>query len=658
MINRSDISKIDLKYLKLLAKKFPTIQQVSSEIINLRAILGLPKGTEHFMSDLHGEHEAFAHILNSASGVIREKIDMVYGETLSENDRAMLATLIYYPQQKLELIKRENPDMRTWYLETLKQLIEICRWVSSKYTRSKVRKALPLDFAYIIDELLHANYDAKNKESYYRRIMETIIEIDRADFFIVALATLIKQLAVDKLHIVGDIFDRGPRADIIMDLLIKHHSVDIQWGNHDILWLGAASGSEACIANVINISLQYSNLDMIERGYGISLRHLVAFAQDAYDDGKYFTPKREDDYNNTESYVNLQSKLHKAIVVILFKLEGETILRNPRFKMEERLLLDKINYETKTITLSGKEYPLKDCDFPTIDPANPYELTEAEKLVVDSLKTSFLTSEKLQEHARFLYSVGSLYKCYNSNLLFHACIPLDDDGNFTRIEVDGELLKGKSLMDRAELRARNAYFSDEGTEEKRLGEDFMWYLWCGKNSPLFGRDRMTTFERLLIADKSTWEEDKNPYYKYINDEATCRKILVEFGLDPDKSHIMNGHVPVKIKDGESPIKANGKLIVIDGGFCRAYQPTTGIAGYTLIYNSYGLRLISHEPFSSTREAIEQNTEISSTSSIFEVSEMRQRVSETDHGIDIKDQIDSLKLLLVAYRNGIIKELEK
>lgn len=657
MGNQIDISKSDIKYLKLLSKKFPTIQTVSSEMINLRAILDLPKGTEHFMSDLHGEHEAFAHILSNASGVVREKIDMVYGETLSEQERSSLATLIYYPQAKLEMMKKQNSDMNGWYIQTLQQLIEICRWVASKYTRSKVRKSLPTDFAYIIDELLHTNFDAKNKENYYNKIIDTMIEIDRADVFIVALSALIKRLAVDRLHIVGDIFDRGPRADIIMDLLIHHHSVDIQWGNHDILWLGAASGSEACIANVLNISLQYSNLDMIERGYGISLRHLLAFAQNVYGDSKYFTPKRIDDFNTSEPYVDLQSKLHKAIVVIQFKLEGQTILRNPRYKMEDRLLLDKINYEHKTVLIDGKEYPINDCDFPTIDPLHPYELTAEERRVVDNLKTSFLTSEKLQEHARFLFSVGSLYKVYNSNLLFHACIPMDDDGEFTRIEVGKKAVKGKALMDNAEMVVRGGYFADEGTKEKIRGEDFMWYLWCGKTSPLFGRDRMTTFERYLVQDKTLWEEPKNPYYKYIDDERTCRKILEEFGLDPDTSHIMNGHVPVKMKDGESPIKANGKLIVIDGGFCKAYQKTTGIAGYTLIYNSYGLRLISHQPFSSVQDAIEHDSDILSTSTVFEVAPSRRSVADTDAGKEIAEQIDSLKMLLIAYRTGVIKELE-
>ncbi len=658
MDRQDQFSAEEVKYLKLLSKRFPTIQAVSSEIINLRAILDLPKGTEHFMSDLHGEHEAFLHILNNCSGVIREKVDIVFGNNVFDDERASLATLIYYPEEKLEKIKEEVTNLHQWYRVTLHRLIEVCRWVSSKYTRSKVRKALPADFAYIIDELLHTNYDARNKEHYYTKIIDTIVDIDRADAFIIALATLIKRLAVDHLHVVGDIFDRGPRADVIMDLLERHHSVDIQWGNHDILWMGAAAGSEACIANVLNNSLKYANLDMIESGYGISLRPLVTFAQETYQgDCSCFTPKISGQQKYNTNDIVLDSKLHKAIVVIQFKLEGQIIRRNPEYQMDDRLLLDKIDYEAKTVRIGGVDYPIRDCDFPTIDPKDPYSLTEREREVMDQLKSSFLHSEKLQRHVRFLYSAGALYKCYNSNLLYHGCIPMEEDGSFTKMEIGGQVVSGRSLMDQAEKMARNAFFSRFESPEKLKGQDFMWYMWCGPNSPLFGKDRMTTFERYLVEDKTTWEEHKNPYYKYTVQGDACRRILEEFGLNPEVSHIVNGHVPVKTKDGENPVKADGKLIVIDGGFCRAYQKTTGIAGYTLIYNSYGMRLISHGPFTSVQQAIEDNQDILSTSKIFEVLDRRRTVEYTDTGAEIKEQIESLKKLLDAYRTGIIKEVE-
>ena len=658
MDRQDQFSAEEVKYLKLLSKRFPTIQTVSSEIINLRAILDLPKGTEHFMSDLHGEHEAFLHILNNCSGVIREKVDIVFGNSVFDDERASLATLIYYPEEKLEKIKEEVPNLHQWYRVTLHRLIEVCRWVSSKYTRSKVRKALPSDFAYIIDELLHTNYDARNKEQYYNKIIDTIVDIDRADAFIIALATLIKRLAVDHLHVVGDIFDRGPRADVIMDLLEQHHSVDIQWGNHDILWMGAAAGSEACIANVLNNSLKYANLDMIESGYGISLRPLVTFAQETYQgDCSCFTPKVSSQQKYNSNDIVLDSKLHKAIVVIQFKLEGQIIRRNPEYRMEDRLLLDKINYEAKTVRIGGVDYPIRDWDFPTIDPKDPYALTEREREVMDQLKSSFLHSEKLQRHVRFLYSAGALYKCYNSNLLYHGCIPMEEDGSFTKMEIGGQVVSGRGLMDQAEKMARNAFFSRFESPEKLKGQDFMWYMWCGPNSPLFGKDRMTTFERYLVEDKASWEEHKNPYYKYTVHGDACRRILEEFGLNPEVSHIVNGHVPVKTKDGENPVKADGKLIVIDGGFCRAYQKTTGIAGYTLIYNSYGMRLISHGPFTSVQQAIEDNQDILSTSKIFEVLDRRCTVEYTDTGAEIKEQIESLKKLLDAYRTGIIKEAE-
>ncbi len=645
----------EMNYLRLLSTKFPTIQSVCTEIINLKAIMDLPKGTEHFMSDLHGENEAFYHILNNASGVVREKVDKVFGNSMSAAERAELATLIYYPESKLEIAKRQQSDLHEWYRLTLHRLIDVCRWTSSKYTRSKVRKALPADFSYIIDELLHTNYEAKDKEQYYNRIISTIIDIDRADAFIIALAKVIKRLAVDRLHIVGDIFDRGPRADKIMDLLEQHHSVDIQWGNHDILWMGAAAGSEACMANVLTISVRYSNMDMLERGYGISLRHLISFAQETYKDPGCFKPKVVAAQDSSPYNLDLVSRLLKAVAVLQFKLEGQTILRNPEFAMEDRLLLDKIDYTTGTVTVGGTVYPMKDCDFPTVDPQNPYALTAEEEEVVRELRDAFRNSDKLQEHVRFLYSSGGLYTCFNGNLLYHGCIPLEPDGSFSALRWQGEDYRGKALLDLLEKLVRQAYFAPWGSPQKRSCEDMMWYLWCGPKSPFFGRDRMTTFERYFIADKSTWTEPKNPYYHHTEDEEVCREILREFGLDEENSHIINGHVPVKTKDGESPIKASGKLIVIDGGFCKAYQPTTGIAGYTLVANSYGLRLISHEPFLSMQEALEHNTDILSTSTIFEVSKDRIRVADTDIGRDIQEQIDSLTNLLEAYRSGLLKE---
>lgn len=646
----------NIKYLKSLSKTFPSIQSVSTEIINLKAILDLPKGTEHFVSDIHGENEAFVHILNSASGVIHEKIDILYSDVLSLQERKKLATLIYYPAEKLRLIKAEIRDMPKWYTDTLIRLIEICRLVASKYTRSKVRKALPPEFSYIIDELLHTGHDGKNKEKYYNEIIKTIIEIDRADAFIIALSAVIKRLAVDRLHVVGDIFDRGDRPDIIMDMLMKHHSVDIQWGNHDILWMGAAAGSEACISNVLNICLRFSALDLLEIGYGISLRSLITFAETTYSgECKQFKPKQFTEHLGDYDKL-LLAKMRKAITVILFKEEGQIIKRNDKFEMEPRLLLDKIDYKNKTVLIDGVSHPILDTDFPTIDPSNPYELTNDEEIVINELKRAFMQSEKLQKQISFLYSKGSIYKCFNSNLLYHGCVPMNSDGSFTELNFDGNPVKGKEFMDYCDLMARKAFFMSEGSEEKQKGKDFIWYLWCGKHSPLFGRHAMTTFERCEIADENIWKERKDPYYTLTNDPEYCRKILAEFGLDPYSSHIINGHVPVKTKDGESPFKANGKLINIDGGFCKHYQKTTGIAGYTLIYNSYCLRLISHEPFKTTEYAIENDYDIVSTSHIFETVEKRKTVGDTDTGKELNQQIDDLILLLKAYRLGIINEI--
>jgi fructose-1,6-bisphosphatase-3 len=643
-------------FLSILAKQFPTIQAVCTEIINLQAILDLPKGTEHFISDLHGEFEAVAHILNNASGVIRSKIDDLYEQELDEEQRAVLATLIYYPKRKLEILKAENADsLNDWYHETLVRLIDICRVVASKYTRSKVRKALPADFAYIIDELLHADHGEKNKVRYYGRIITSIIDIRRADQFIEALATLIKRLAVDMLHVLGDIYDRGPGAEDIMELLMSHPSVDFVWGNHDMLWMGAAAGNEACIANVLNVSLSYANVDTLENGYGISLRALAQFAEKTYGESMAFKPKVLEQGKIGLNDVALVAKLRKAAAVLQFKLEGQLIARHPEYDMDERLLLDKINFQDKTVSIGGQIHPIKDADFPTIDPANPYALTDEERELMDSIKDSFLRSHKLKSHMEFLLKRGGLYLCRNNNLLFHGCVPLNADGSFARFEFDGRRLWGRRLFEHCEKQVHAGFFAPRNSREKRDGQDMMWWLWCGKNSPVFGRERMTTFERLLVADKSTHDEPKNAYYKHNDDISVLESILEEFGVSREEGHIINGHIPVKFKDGESPIKGNGRLICIDGGFCKAYQPTTGIAGYTLISNSYGLRLASHEPFTSIENAVKNNTDIHSHTDILEVSERRSRVADTDIGLQLRDQIEGLNVLLAAYRRGDIQQ---
>ncbi len=532
---RKTYSKQDLHYLKMLARQYPTVQAASTEIINLQAILNLPKGTEHFLSDVHGEYEAFLHILNSASGVVREKLDQIFSTSVSKADLNQLATLIYYPREKLEEIERETEDMREWYRITFHRLIELCRVVSSKYTRSKVRKAMPKEYAYIIDELIHTHYEDDDKRDYYEKIISTIIDIDRASDFLIQLCELIKRLAVDHMHLVGDIFDRGPRADIILDSLMEYHSVDIQWGNHDILWMGAASGSRTLVATVLANSLRYNNLEVIETGYGISLRPLSVFANEVYQDCDVsrFAVKltNEDASRYTEKDKLLAARMHKAITIILFKPEAQKILRNPSFGMEDRLLLDKIDYENKSITLQGVTYPLEDIDFPTVDRSDPYALTEEESVLIDQLTYSFRHSEKLQRHIRFLYSKGSLYKVFNGNLLFHGCIPMTEDGEFIRFSIGCKNLSGKEFLDHADLTARRAYYNKPGSPERQFGMDFLWFLWAGRNSPIFGRDRMTTFERRLIADESTWTEPKNAYYQYYNDPAVVEMILKEFGLE-------------------------------------------------------------------------------------------------------------------------------
>lgn len=627
----------ELKYLRLLADKYPTIQSVCTEIINLQAILNLPKGTEHFMSDLHGEYDAFYHIVNNCSGVIREKVDLVFGITLSEKDRSEICTLIYYPEQKLRAAKLSEKDMDSWYQSTLRQLIGVCKVTASKYTRSKVRKALPPEFSYIIDELLHAQPgEDSNQQIYHAKIIDTIIGINNADEFITALCSLIKRLAVDHLHIVGDIFDRGPGAERILDLLMKHHAVDVQWGNHDILWMGAASGSEACAASVVRNAVASGNLATLESGYGIRLRELAMFAKEMYTECE--------DQNHA---------MRLAISIILFKLEGQMIQRHPEFEMEHRMLLHQINYEDGSIEIDGKTYTLCCTAFPTIDQEDPYALTAEESEIICALMEDFKESERLHRHMRFLYAKGNMYKCFNQNLLFHGCIPITPEGELASVNVGGNRVKGKELMDVSEKIARRAYFAPKTAADKQFCLDYMWYLWSGKDSPLFGREKMTTFERMFIEDKESWTEQKNAYYKWCHDEKICGMLLKEFGLNTPFSHIINGHVPVRAIEGESPIKANGKLIVIDGGFCEAYQSTTGIAGYTLIYNSHGMRIKSHQPFDGMKSALEQNKDIRSRSDIFETHFARMMVMDTDNGNDISNQIYDLTLLLNAYRQGVL-----
>ncbi len=649
----------ELRYLKMLSRQYPTVRAAGTEIINLQAILNLPKGCEHFISDVHGEHEAFLHILNSCSGVIRERLDALFRTSVPRSELDELATLIYYPEEKLEDLKPRIRDLDEWYRITLHRLIELCRLVSERYSRSKVRKELPDDYAYIIEELLYTHSEEIDKREYFENIISTIIEIGQAPEFIAAVCKLIKWAAVDHLHLVGDIFDRGPRADIIMDSLLHHHSVDIQWGNHDILWMGAASGSRTLVATVLANSIHYNNLEVVETGYGISLRPLSVFANEVYKDCDVsrFAVKLTEESGSAPSEKDqlLSARMHKAITVILFKLEGQKILRHPEYGMDDRLLLDKIDYADRSVTIGGVRYALEDTDFPTVDPERPYELSPEESAVIEQLTASFQRSEKLQKHVRFLYSKGSLYKIYNGNLLFHGCIPLTAEGELLSFTLGGKERRGKAFLDYADTAARQAYYYKPGSMEQKLGMDFLWFLWAGRNSPIFGRDRMTTFERRLIADESAWAEPKNAYYTLYQDPAICDMILREFGLEGPHCHIINGHVPVKARKGESPIKGGGKLIVIDGGFCKAYQPTSGIAGYTLIYNSHSYRIVAHQPFAGREKAIRENFDISSSTDIFERMENRQRIRETDLGREIQSRIDDLRALLDAFRDGAVLE---
>ena len=645
---------MELRYLKSLSKQYPNIASESTEIINLQAILNLPKGTEHFMTDVHGEYEQFNHVLKNGSGSVRRKIDEEFGNTLSSKDKKSLATLIYYPKEKLEIVMQEEENIEDWYKITLYRLVQITKHVSSKYTRSKVRKALPKDFAYIIEELITEKAEVQDKEGYYNEIVHTIIRIGRAPDFIVALSKLIQRLVIDHLHIVGDIYDRGPGPHIILHTLRHYHSVDVQWGNHDIVWMGAAAGSLACIANVVRMSARYGNLDTLEEGYGINLIPLATFALEQYKNtSDAFAIKYNTDYNTKD--LGMDMKMHKAMAVIQFKLEGQIIKRRPEFMMEDRLLLDKINFEKGTVMVEGREYKMRDMDFPTIDPANPYELTPEETEVMERLRQAFTRCDKLQRDVRFLFSKGGLYKVYNSNLLYHGCVPLDEEGNFLKVNVFGKEYSGKALYDILDTYARRGYYASRESGDKAKGEDILWYIWTGPNSPVFGKDKMTTFERYFIEDKETHVETKNAYYRLYDNEEIVDKILREFGLDATKSHIVNGHVPVERKKGESPIKCNGKLLVIDGGFSKAYQHKTGIAGYTLVANSYGMRLVSHEPFESTEAAIRKESDIFSDSIVVETALRRQCVADTDIGVELKESIHQLEELLDAYREGVLVE---
>ena len=651
----SKYEKNELKYLEILSERFPTVQSVCTEIINLEAILNLPKGTEHFLSDLHGEYESFLHILKNASGVIKTKIDDIFKNDMTQSERRRLATLIYYPKEKLELIKKETTNLDEFYRITLFRLIKICKVVGSKYSRSKVRKAIPKDYQYIIDELLHSSQDTFDKESYYDKIIDSIISLGRADAFIITISYLIQQLAVDHMHIIGDIYDRGPGPDIIIDELMKYHSIDIQWGNHDIIWMGASAGNEACIFNVIRICARYNNLDILEEGYGINIRAITEFAMEEYGDKDsiIFKPKNVDEKNSQFDQI-IMEKTQQASAIIQFKLEGAIIKKHPEYEMDDRLLLDKIDYKKGEIHFNGKTYNLIENYFPTINPDNPYELSQKEKDVVKKLVKSFKNSEKLQRHVQFLYSKGNIYKVFNDNLLIHGCVPMDSAGEFVKVNINGKELKGKEYLDYVEKIARQGYFEPEGSEKKENGKDFLWYLWCGKNSPIFCKDKMKTFERYYLDDKETWKEMKNPFYNFENDENISIKVLEEFGINPSKGHIICGHIPVKFKTGESPIKANGKLFIIDGGLSKAYQKTTGIAGYTLRYSSYGLTLVAHEPFTSRENAIINETDLHSEKQIVEKVE-RKLIKDTDKGIELKDQIADLEKLLEAYKNGSISE---
>lgn len=644
----------DRKILKTLSKQYRNIAAASTEIINLQSIMNLPKGTEHFLTDIHGEYEQFNHVLKNGSGSIRRKIDEEFGSTISNRDKRSLATLIYYPEEKLEIARQEEENLDDWYKISLHRLVQMIKRVSSKYTRSKVRKALPKDFSYVIEELITEKEEIQDKEAYYNEIIHTIIRIGRAPQFIVALSKLIQRLVIDHLHIVGDIFDRGPGPHIIMDTLCAYHSVDVQWGNHDMVWMGAAGGHLACIANVVRMAARYGNLATLEDGYGINLLPLATFAMEVYENTNcdVFSIKYNTDYNTKD--LSLDTKMHKAIAIIQFKLEGQLIMRHPEFHMEDRMMLDRIDYEKGTVNIRGKDYPMLDMDFPTVDPEDPFALTEEESKVMGRLQQAFTQCEKLQRHVRFLYSKGGMYKIYNGNLLYHGCVPLNDDGSFTSVEIYGKQYSGKALYDILEYYARRGYYAKDN-RERAAGQDIIWYIWAGEGSPVFGKEKMATFERYFVAERETHQERKNSYYQLLEKEEIVDSILREFGLDNKEAHIVNGHVPVEQIHGESPIKCGGRLLIIDGGFSKAYQKKTGIAGYTLVCNSRGMRLAAHEHFESAHAAIVNESDLFSESIEVETFPRRKLVADTDNGKEIRENIYYLEELLEAYRGGLIME---
>lgn len=652
----------DMRYLQLLSQSFPTVAEASTEIINLQAILNLPKGTEHFLADIHGEYEAFIHVLKNASGNIKRKVNELFGNTLRESEKRELCTLIYYPEQKLELVKHNETDIDDWYHITLHQLVAVCRDVSSKYTRSKVRKSLPADFSYIIQELLHEHTEDHDKTAYVNVIVDTIISTGRADDFIIAIANVIQRLAIDSLHILGDIYDRGPGAHIIMDTMRKYHSWDMQWGNHDILWMGAAAGNDACICNVIRLSLRYGNLPTLEEGYGINLVPLATFAMETYknDPCMEFIPKTTGGATQLdEKTLRLTAQMHKAIAVIQFKVESQIIAKHPEWKMNDRCLFEHVDYQNGTIELQGKTYKMSSCSFPTINPAVPSELSPEEEILISKLHHSFSVCEKLHKHIRVMLQHGCMYGIYNNNLLFHASCPLNEDGSLKEVEIyPGKKYSGRALMYHTGMQIRTAFQQDSAPEERDYAIDYFLYLWCGPDSPLFDKSKMATFERYFIADKETHVEEKGYYFKLRDDEEVIDHILDAFGVVGSNRHIINGHVPVRTLKGENPIKANGKLMVIDGGFSKAYHNETGIAGYTLVYHSRGFQLVQHEPFTSAEDAIQRGTDIKSTTQIVEMSNRRMLVADTDIGVELRKQIEDLEELLYAYRHGYIKEKEK
>lgn len=655
-MNNNDIEK-DMRYLQLLSRNFPTVASAATEIINLSAILNLPKSTEHFLADIHGEHEAFLHVLKNASGNIKRKVNELFGHTLRDSELRELCTLIYYPEQKLEIVKAKEQDLNDWYLITIHQLVTILREVCSKYSRSKVQKSLPDEFSYIIQELLHERSEVQNKTLYVNVIVETIIETQRSDDFIIAICNVIQRLSIDQLHILGDIFDRGPGAHVIMDTLKRYHSWDIQWGNHDMLWMGAGAGNDACICHVIRICLRYANLSTLEEGYGINLVPLATFAMEHYSDDPCtgFEPIILDDQNSIdEKQQRLAAMMHKAISILQFKLEGEMFRRHPNWHMEDRDLISTVDIERNTCILDGKEYEMQNATFPT-----GIAITDDERLLIQRLHHSFRVSEKLQKHIRAILSHGCMYAVFNGNLLFHASVPLNDDGTLKAVEMTpGTWLSGKDLMHNIGMLVRSAFQQDTDPEEKQYAKDYFLYLWCGKDSPLFDKSKMSTFERYFIADKSTHKEEKGNYFKLRNEEHVIDGIMDAFGLTGPNRHIINGHVPVHASRGENPIKANGKLMVIDGGFSEAYHKETGIAGYTLVYHSRGFELVQHEPFTSAEDAVRRGSDIKSTTQIIEMSNRRMRVADTDKGAELRQQIEDLKKLLYAYRHGFIKEREK